>query len=113
MYRVVLAAPATVVQPLPLLVIPCGPEVMLKLDATLVQEPICKVPEVFVYLMQSPATALNSTPLAAVLLKLLLLHVPLAVLLELDDAELTTELERLDDETLETLEELAVPPIKP
>ncbi len=89
----------------------------MKLEATPDQEPICKVPNVFVNLMQSPAAALNSTPLVAVLLKFALLQVvPFGALLaaELDAAELTaTELERLDAAALETLEELAAPPIKP
>lgn len=117
MYKSPLVVFATVVQPPPVLVIPCGPEVILKLEATPDQEPICSVPEAFVNLMQSPATALNSRPLVAVLLKFALLHVvpPTALLAaELEAAELTaTELERLETAALETLEELAVPPIKP
>lgn len=117
MYRVALAALGTAVQPPPVLVIACGPDVMLKLEATPVQEPICKVPELLVYLMQSPAIAVNSTPLAAVLVKLVLLQVdPPAALLaaELDATELTaTELELLETATLDEREELVVPPTKP
>ena len=94
MYKTPFAVFATSVQPVPVLVIPCGPAVMLNLEATPDQEPIRKVPDDLVNLIQSPDAAENSTPLVAALLKLALLHVPPAILLvaALDATELATEL---------------------
>lgn len=119
MYKSPLTVFVTAVQPVPVLVIPCGPAVILKLEATPDHEPICKVPDDLVNLIQSPDTAVNSIPLAAVFVKFVLLQVvPPAVLLvaELDATELATldatELATLDATELAT-EELAAPPTKP
>ncbi len=114
MYKSPLVVFVTVVQPEPVLVIPSGPEVMLKLEATPDQEPICKEPDNLVNLIQSPETAVNSIPLAAVLVTFALLQVvPPAVLLvtELDVLE-TAILELLLAELTAT-EELVTPPTKP
>ena len=85
-YKSPLAAFATLVQPPPVLATPCAPDVILKVEATPDQEPICKVPELLLNLMQSPATTANSTLFAAVLLKLPLpqVEVPDVLLAALD-----------------------------